>query len=108
MRRGGIRVTKVTDAKMARDKKTLEMRVLERGIELLGSHKALAAHLRVSQHDLLLWLEGWERPTRPVFLAAVDVLMERSDIAGLESLHSLQENHDDPLAFLKPSRTPAS
>ena len=87
----------------AEKKKTLEMRVLERAVELLGSHAALAKHLHVSQHDLMLWLEGLERPTRAMFLSAIDVLLERSDTAGLASLHSLHSDHDDPLVFLSRS-----
>ena len=89
---------------MATPKKTLEVRVLERGVELLGSRAALAQHLRASPHDLALWLDGFERPARTMFLAAIEVLLERRDTAGLESLHSLQADHDDPLAFLIESR----
>jgi hypothetical protein len=89
---------------MAPRKKTLEMRVMERAVELMGSHKDLANHLKVSQRDLMLWLEGFERPTRAMFIAAIDVLLEKSDTVGLASLHSLQGDHDDPLAFIAESR----
>jgi hypothetical protein len=89
---------------MATLKKTLEVRILERGVELLGSRAAFAQHLRISPHDLALWLDGCERPARTVLLAAIEVLLEHRDTAGLESLHSLQADHDDPLAFLIESR----
>lgn len=85
-------------------KKTLEMRVLERGVELLGSYKALAQHLGVPQYDLMLWLDGMERPSRITFLSAIEVLLEHRDTAGLGSLHSLQPDHLDPLGFLIESR----
>jgi hypothetical protein len=88
-------------------KKTLEMRVMERCVELLGSHEAVARHLRISQHDLTLWIEGLERPTRGLFLAAIDILTDRSDEEGLGSLHSLQPDHHDPLAFLTTERKSA-
>ena len=67
-------------------KPTLEMRVLQRGAELLGSERALARYLRVPMPDLFLWLKGTERPTRATFLAAVDLLMERGDTSALESM----------------------
>ncbi len=34
--------------------------------------------------DLLAWLNGTERPTRAMFLCAVDVLIEHGDTSGLE------------------------
>jgi hypothetical protein len=67
-------------------KPTLEMRVLQRGAELLGSERALARYLRVPMPDLFLWLKGAERPTRATFLAAVDLLMERGDTTALEGM----------------------
>ena len=66
-------------------KSTLEMRVLQRGIEILGSERALARRLRVSQPDLFLWLKGTEKPTRMMFTAAVDVLIEHGDTTGESS-----------------------
>jgi hypothetical protein len=56
-------------------KTTLEMRVLRRAAELLGSELALARHLRVAQPDLFACLSGTEKPTRAMFVEAVDVLI---------------------------------
>jgi hypothetical protein len=55
------------------------MRVLQRAAEVLGSERALARALRVPMADLFMWLKGSERPTRALFLAAVDILLERGD-----------------------------
>jgi hypothetical protein len=64
-------------------KPTLEMRVLRRAADLLGGERALARELRVPSVDVLIWLEGTERPTRPVFIAAVDLLIEHGDVYAL-------------------------
>jgi len=58
---------------------TLQMRVLERAAELLGSERLLARRLRISMSDLFTLLTGRERPTQETFLAAVDVLIEFGD-----------------------------
>jgi hypothetical protein len=55
------------------------MRLLRRVAELLGSERALAGELRVSLREVFAWLEGSERPARPIFLAAVDILIDRGD-----------------------------
>jgi len=60
------------------------MRALQRAAELLGSERALARRLRAPMRDLLAWLHGTERPTRAMFLSAVDVLIEYGDTSGLE------------------------
>ena len=65
-------------------KLTLEMRALQRAAELLGSERALARRLRAPMPDLLAWLDGTERPTKTMFLSAVDVLIEHGDTSGLE------------------------
>jgi hypothetical protein len=74
---------------------TLEVRVLSRARELLGSDKALAHELRVTVPDLLLLLAGVQRPTRWVFLAAVDILIAHNDIDGLSAMHSVPSEHID-------------
>jgi hypothetical protein len=53
------------------------MRVLRRAADLVGGERALARELRTPVADVLAWLEGAARPARPVFLAAVDILIER-------------------------------
>jgi hypothetical protein len=55
------------------------MRVLRRAADLLGGERALARELRVPSADVFLWLKGIERPTRAVFVAAVDLLIEHED-----------------------------
>jgi len=77
----------------------LEVRVLKRGIELLGSERALARRLRVPLPDLMMWICGNEKPTRVTFMAAVDLLIEAGDTSGLGELHSLSPEHDDPADF---------
>lgn len=74
---------------------TLEMRILQRGVEILGSERALARHLHLSMPDLLAWLKGAEKPTRAMFLAAVDLLIEHNDKSGLGALHSLSPDRAD-------------
>jgi hypothetical protein len=71
------------------------MRVLQRAVELLGSERALARALRVPMPELFGWLKGSERPTRAIFLAAVDVLIERGDpspSSGDATMAPLQSN----------------
>ncbi len=58
---------------------TLEEQVLHKAVEVLGSERALASALRITRHDLALFLSGAERPTRSIFLAACDILIERGD-----------------------------
>jgi len=69
-------------------KQTLEMRVLQRAAELLGSERALARRLRVPMPDLFAWLRGAEKPPRALFLETVDVLIERGDLVPLDGAPS--------------------
>jgi len=54
--------------------------------DLLGGERALARELQVPSSDLRSWLAGTERPTRAVFIAAVDLLIEHgdADVLGAE------------------------
>ena len=79
-------------------KATLEMRVLQRAVELMGSERALARHLRISMPDLFMLLKGDERPTKHIFLEATDLLMERGGIAGLDELVPAGKNDADGAA----------
>jgi len=58
---------------------TLDMRVLQRAAELLGSERALARKLRVPMPALFSWLKGTDKPPRALFLEAVDVLIAHDD-----------------------------
>ena len=64
-------------------KLTLEMRVLQRAVEILGSERALARRLRVPMPSLFAWIKGNDRPTRTVFLQAIDLLVEHGDTSSL-------------------------
>lgn len=64
-------------------KLTLEMRVLQRAAEILGSERALARRLRVPMPSLFAWIKGNDRPTRTVFLEAIDILIEHGDTRSL-------------------------
>ena len=64
-------------------KLTLEMRVLQRAVEILGSERALARRLRVPMPSLFAWIKGNDRPTRTVFLQAIDILIENGDTGSL-------------------------
>ena len=81
-------------------KMTLEMRVLKRAVEILGSERALARRLHVPVADLCIWMAGAETPPRATFLRAVDVMIERNDAPGLSDLHSLSDQHIDGLEGL--------
>jgi len=92
-------------------KTTLEMRVLQRCIKVLGSERALARELRIPLDDLALWLDGLEKPTRASLLAAVDVLIAHEDTIGLGELHSLAPGVHDPINFdnpVSPGESPQS
>ena len=65
-------------------KQTLEMRVLQRACELMGSERALARRLRVPMPDLFAWMKGTDRPPRALFLESVDILIERGDLMPLD------------------------
>ena len=64
-------------------KLTLEMRVLQRATELLGSERALARRLRVQMPALFSWIKGTDTPTRAIFLEAIDILIENGDTSSL-------------------------
>jgi hypothetical protein len=71
-------------------KVTLEIRILERVIETLGSERAASNRLRVPLPDLLDWIDGIGRPPREVFLDAVDFLIERNDAVTFPDLGDLE------------------
>ena len=59
---------------MARD--SVYVSTLRQAGVILGGERELARHLRVPLEDLKRWLAGKEDPPRPVFLRAVDVVLE--------------------------------
>lgn len=65
---------------------SLEKRVLEKALDLSGGYHALARRLRISQLDLAAFLNGSDRPTRTVFLEAVDVIIELGSASFLDDL----------------------
>ena len=58
---------------------SLEQRVLAKASECAGGAKALARELRVPLRDLAMFMDGSERPTKAVFLAACDLVIAHSD-----------------------------
>lgn len=84
--------------------KTLDVRVLEQAMERIGGKRALAAHLMITEKDLQAFLEGTARPTRVVFLGAVDVLLEFGDWSGLDELSSVTDLPELSPAPERPSK----
>jgi hypothetical protein len=41
----------------------------------MGSLAQLAAHLKVSDYALRIWLEGREEPPEDIFVAAVEIIL---------------------------------
>jgi hypothetical protein len=58
-------------------KLSVQARTLQRAAELVGGERALARYLRVPLPDLFAWMRpGAEPPPNPVFLRAVDLVLE--------------------------------
>jgi hypothetical protein len=79
------------------------MRVLRRASDILGGEHALARELRVPMGELRMWLQGSQRPTRPMFLGAVDILIEHGDAGSLGADASMppSANEQHPGSFLR-------
>jgi hypothetical protein len=79
-------------------KGSVEIRTLQRIVELCGGNYRLAARrLRVSPPSLFLWTKGAEAIPKQVFLNAVDVLMEaQSDVPAVEN--SANDSKEAPAA----------
>jgi hypothetical protein len=69
---------------------TLEMRVLQRVVDSLGSVRSAARRLQVPLSQFFMCLRGFEDTPRQVFLDAVDFLIERGHISGLEAIEARQ------------------
>jgi hypothetical protein len=52
------------------------IRVLKRVVEIEGSEPALARRLKVRSSHLSIWLTGSEPVPEPVFLRAVDIILD--------------------------------
>jgi hypothetical protein len=68
---------------------TLAIRVLQRARDVCGDHRTLAAALRITQADLASLLIGTDKPTRSVFLAAVEIIVASEGAEEYEKLASL-------------------
>jgi hypothetical protein len=55
----------------------VEVRALERALDLLGGVEALAQHLEVPARRLELWLRGSASTPPDVFLRVADLLLDR-------------------------------
>ena len=64
---------------------SLQQRVLRKASELMGGDAALSRELRVTARDLALFLSGVEVPTKQVFLAACDIVIDRGESDFLEA-----------------------
>lgn len=58
--------------------------MIRRAVEICGGATALCIRLGVSEHRLLLWLEGRARLPEQVFLSLADVILE-DDVARASS-----------------------
>ncbi|MGE5640089.1 MAG: hypothetical protein ACM30H_08340 [Clostridia bacterium] len=54
----------------------LRHRTLHKALEIVGSLKALSRRLRVPEAELKGWLTGFQAPPTPVFLEAVDIVVQ--------------------------------
>jgi hypothetical protein len=54
----------------------LRQRTLHRALEIVGTVKALSRRLRVPESELKAWLAGFQTPPTPVFLEAVDIVVQ--------------------------------
>ena len=61
---------------------SIQTRVLQRLLEMLGSRAKLARLLRVSEDDLQRWLNGKVKAPALVFIRAVDLLLEETEPSG--------------------------
>jgi hypothetical protein len=79
--RRSIPLVRVAECELAhgRARKSVYVRTLHAACRVVGSLKALADHLGVSQTDLEAWLRGREEPPYPAFLAAVGILLLDAD-----------------------------
>jgi hypothetical protein len=59
-------------------------RTLQKAAELLGGRKQLCRHLRVPSSDLQDWIEEKAIPPIPIFLRAVDLILDETGPAESE------------------------
>jgi hypothetical protein len=65
---------------------TIQTRVLQKAVRLLGSEKALADYLRVPAASLASWLQGPAQPPTAIFLLAVDLLLDTNSMRGVAAV----------------------
>jgi hypothetical protein len=58
---------------------TLQMRVLQQATKLLGGEHALSRRLHAPSSDLSRWLRGDGQPPKTILLAAIDIVLEKSE-----------------------------
>jgi DNA-binding transcriptional regulator YdaS (Cro superfamily) len=58
----------------------LEDRLLKRGLEICGGSRALCLRLGVSDHALLLWVDGMAQLPQRAFKQLADIVLE-DDVA---------------------------
>ena len=57
-------------------------RTLQKAAQLAGGTKQLARQLRVPLAELQKWLAGSDTPPMPVFLRAVDLVLDETSASG--------------------------
>ena len=59
-------------------------RIFVKAAEILGGRSQLGRHLQVPGDELAAWIEGKRIPPRPMFLKAIDIVLEELDVKGSE------------------------
>ncbi len=73
--RGALSVGPLIDGPLPVVRPTVYSRCLHRAAQRAGGLRALSRLLHVPREDLLRYMTGVEQPPRPVFLAAVDIVV---------------------------------
>jgi hypothetical protein len=80
----------------------LDIRVLKQAMELMGSKRALARHLKIAEIDLQAFLTGTAKPPRPVFLGAVDALITFGHWSSFDNISVESSAAPAPLSASEP------
>ena len=72
-------------------KPSIYARTLQKAAEMLGGERSLARYLQTPMPDLFAWMRpGAEPPPMPVFLKAVDLVMNEMDDHDAERAQKLR------------------
>ncbi len=73
---------------------SLQQKLLQRAVEIVGGKAELCRRLEIERHALEFWLAGRARPPEYVFLAAADLVLE--DDVGRASRDRRKQLRDTP------------